>query len=98
MVCAATRVWRSREETTVPRLDALGWDQFFDRQVSEEERARLTPSRVVWEARERYRLSTGEREWQAELAGRLRHRAGAASGPPGVGGLVLAAGPGGQAR
>ena len=74
----------------MPRLDALGWDQFFDRQVSEEERARLTPSRVVWEARERYRLSTGEREWQAELAGRIRHRAGSRSDLPVVGDWVLA--------
>ena len=71
-------------------LDALGWDPFFDRQVSDEERARLTPARVVWEARERYRLSAGEAEWPAELAGRVRHRAGSRADLPVVGDWVLA--------
>jgi ribosome biogenesis GTPase / thiamine phosphate phosphatase len=81
---------RSREETAVHRLDALGWDPFFDGQISDEERTRSTPARVVWEARERYRLSTGDAEWQAELAGRIRHRAGSRADLPVVGDWVLA--------
>ena len=51
-------------------FDDLGWGPFFDRQISEDERARWTPARVVWEGRERYRLSTGGHEWRADLAGR----------------------------
>jgi hypothetical protein len=58
MVCASRK--RSREETTVHSLDDLGWDPFFDRQVTDAERAQWTPARAVWEGRERYRLSTGE--------------------------------------
>jgi ribosome biogenesis GTPase len=82
---------RSREETTVHVLDALGWDPFFDSQVTGEERARWTPARVVWEARERYRLSTGAAEWRADLAGRVRHKAASRADLPAVGDWVLAA-------
>ena len=72
------------------RLDALGWSPFFDEQITHEERARLAPARVVWEARERYRLSTGDAEWQAELSGRIRHRAESRADLPVVGDWVLA--------
>lgn len=75
----------------MPSMDDLGWDSFFDRQVADEERARLTPARVVWEARGRYRLSTGEREWLGQLAGRLRHLATSRADLPAVGDWVLAA-------
>jgi len=71
-------------------LDALGWDRFFDEQIKGDERARWTPARVVWEARERYRLSTGDAEWRAELAGRLRHDAASAADLPVAGDWVLA--------
>jgi ribosome biogenesis GTPase / thiamine phosphate phosphatase len=90
MVCAASTVRRAREETTVNTLDALGWAPFFDRQVTDAERARFMAARVVWEARERYRLSTGDAEWHGELAGRLRHRAASRGDLPVVGDWVLA--------
>jgi ribosome biogenesis GTPase len=89
MVCASPK--RSREETTVHSLDDMGWDPFFDRQVTDDERARWTPARVVWEAREHYRLSTGDAEWHGVLAGRIRHRAGSRADLPVVGDWVLAA-------
>jgi ribosome biogenesis GTPase len=88
MVCAFER---SREETAVHSLQALGWSPFFDRQITDEERGRWAPARVVWESRERYRLSTGEGEWQGELAGRLRHTATSRSQLPAVGDWLLAA-------
>ncbi|HEV3057946.1 MAG TPA: ribosome small subunit-dependent GTPase A [Vicinamibacterales bacterium] len=72
-------------------LGALGWDPFFDSQVTGDERARWTPARVVWEVREQYRLSTGEAEWRADLAGRLRHEAASRTDLPAVGDWVLAA-------
>src|SRR5882762_8221776 len=88
MVCASQK--RSREETTVHSLDGLGWDPFFDRQVTNEERTRWTPARVVWEGRDRYRLSTGEAEWRADLAGRIRHEATSRADLPTIGDWVLA--------
>ena len=72
-------------------LDGLGWDPFFDQQVSDEERTRWTPARVVWEGRERYWLSTGEAEWRADLAGRIRHLAASRGDLPAIGDWVLAA-------
>lgn len=71
-------------------LDDLGWDSFFDGQVTDDERARWTPARVVWEGRERYRLSTGGAEWRSELSGRLRHAAASNADLPAVGDWVLA--------
>jgi ribosome biogenesis GTPase len=88
MVCAFQG---AREETTVPSLEDLGWDPFFDRQVADEERARWTPARVVREGRELWQLSTGEAEWDGQLAGRLRHAAQSRADLPVVGDWVLAA-------
>jgi hypothetical protein len=88
MVCASRR--RPREETTVQSLDDLGWDSFFDQQVTDDERARWTPARVVWEGRERFRLSTGDAEWLAALSGRLRHVAASGADLPAIGDWVLA--------
>jgi ribosome biogenesis GTPase len=46
---------------------------------------------VVWESRGHYRLATGEAEWSARLAGRLRHAAATRADLPVVGDWVLAA-------
>jgi len=74
----------------VHSLDGLGWDPFFDQQVTNNERTRWTPARVVWEGRDRYRLSTGEAEWRADLAGRIRHEATSRADLPAIGDWVLA--------
>jgi len=74
----------------VHTLDDLGWSSFFDGQVTDDERARWIPGRVVWEGRERYRVSTGQTEWESRLAGRLRHAAAARADRPVVGDWVLA--------
>ena len=71
-------------------LDDLGWDAFFDGQITGDERALWTPARVVWEGRERYRLSTGDAEWRSELSGRLRHAAASGADLPAIGDWVLA--------
>jgi ribosome biogenesis GTPase len=81
---------RHEEETTVYSLEQLGWGPFFDQQLTDDERARWAPARVVWEGREQYRIATGGAEWRAGLAGRVRHDA--ADGTlPAVGDWVLAA-------
>lgn len=72
-------------------LNDLGWEVFFDRQITDDERARWTPARVVWEGRERYRLSTGDAEWRGDLAGRIRHTAASRADLPAIGDWVLAA-------
>jgi ribosome biogenesis GTPase / thiamine phosphate phosphatase len=75
----------------VHSLHELGWDEFFDKQIDDEERQRWTPARVVWETRERYRIVTMDGEWSSRLAGRLRHEASAGADLPAVGDWVLAA-------
>src|SRR4051794_33971795 len=88
MVCAAPAA--TRGERTVHSLDDLGWNDFFEAQLTGEERARHAPARVVWEARERYRLATEEGEWHAQLAGRVRHEAASRADLPAVGDWVVA--------
>jgi ribosome biogenesis GTPase len=79
----------------VHALDALGWTWFFAQQVTDDdERAAWTPARVIWEGRDQYRISGGDRrdnDWRASLAGRLRHAAASRADLPAVGDWVLAA-------
>ena len=72
-------------------LHALGWTSFFAQQVTDDERAAWTPARVVWEGRGQYRISGGDDDWRASLAGRLRHAAASRADLPAVGDWVLAA-------
>jgi ribosome biogenesis GTPase / thiamine phosphate phosphatase len=74
----------------VPSLHDLGWDPFFEGQVTEAGRRQWAPARVVWQGRERYRLSTGSAEWLGTLAGRLRHQTVSQADLPAVGDWVLA--------
>jgi len=74
----------------VHSLNDLGWDPFFEHQVTDSERARWAPARVVWQGRERYRLSTGNAEWLGTLAGRFRHHTASHADLPVVGDWVLA--------
>jgi len=80
-----------RRANAVSSLDQLGWDPFFDRQLMDEERARWTPARVVWEGREQYRVSTGGATWPMQLPGRFRHAARTRADLPAVGDWVLVA-------
>jgi ribosome biogenesis GTPase / thiamine phosphate phosphatase len=75
----------------VHSLETLGWTSFFAQQVSDTERAAWSPARVVWEGRDRYRISGGDGDWHASLAGRLRHTAVSRADLPAVGDWVLAA-------
>jgi len=75
----------------VHSLDVLGWTSFFEQQVTDTERAAWSPARVVWEGRDRYRISGGEDDSQASLSGRLRHTAVSRADLPTVGDWVLAA-------
>jgi ribosome biogenesis GTPase / thiamine phosphate phosphatase len=74
----------------VHALDCLGWTSFFAQQLTEDERAAWAPGRVVWEGRGRYRISTGDADWHASLAGRIRHMAASRADLPVVGDWVLA--------
>jgi len=75
----------------VNSLDDLGWNWFFSQQVTAGELAQWEPARVVWEGRQRYWLSTGEAEWRADLAGRIRYAAASRADLPAIGDWVLAA-------
>jgi ribosome biogenesis GTPase len=71
-------------------LSSLGWNAFFANQLTEDDRQRLTPARVVWQGRGEYQLSTGSAAWRARLAGRLRHHNESRAELPTVGDWVLA--------
>jgi ribosome biogenesis GTPase / thiamine phosphate phosphatase len=75
----------------VHRLEALGWNPFFEAQIDRSKEIDLIPARVSEEQRGSFRLLGEGGPWYAEAAGRLRHeiaRAGADS--PCVGDWVMA--------
>jgi ribosome biogenesis GTPase len=74
----------------MPSLEGLGWDPFFEQQMTAEHYPDASPARVVWEGREQYLLSTGDAEWRAHLAGRVRHTAASSADLPVVGDWVVA--------
>jgi ribosome biogenesis GTPase / thiamine phosphate phosphatase len=71
-------------------LNTLGWNSFFEQQLTSADPQSWTPARVVWQGRGAYRLSAGGDEWLAALAGRLRHEAASGADLPTVGDWVLA--------
>lgn len=72
------------------KLEALGWNRFFESQVTAEERKRHYPARVSEEQRGGHRLVTEIGEFKAEVSGKLRYRAGARADLPAVGDWVVA--------
>jgi ribosome biogenesis GTPase len=79
----------------VSSIQQLGWSEFFDAQVTGEDRAVVRVARVVEEQRGAYRLA-GEIEGLAEPSGRLRHDAPSRAALPAVGDWVTAAGTPGE--
>jgi ribosome biogenesis GTPase len=71
-------------------LSNLGWNAFFENQLTPSDRA-WTPARVVWQGRGEYQVSSGSAEWRAEPTGRLRHLAASGAELPTVGDWVLVA-------
>jgi ribosome biogenesis GTPase / thiamine phosphate phosphatase len=82
----------------VSSLDQLGWNPFFSRQISDDERALMKIARVVEEQRGAWRLA-GEWDGLAESSGRFRHDAATTAARPTVGDWVgaTADGPNGRA-
>jgi len=73
----------------VVHLADLGWNEFFEKQISGEDNEGLVPARVAEESRGLYRLSAEAGEWLGELAGRLRYQASGRADLPAVGDWVL---------
>jgi ribosome biogenesis GTPase / thiamine phosphate phosphatase len=73
----------------VSSIEALGWTDFFQRQIQDNERAQIKIARVVAEHRGAWRLA-GEFDGLAEISGRLRHEAVMAAALPAVGDWVFA--------
>jgi ribosome biogenesis GTPase len=67
--------------------ERLGWNRFFEQQVSHENRAALQWARVVEEQRGLYRVA-GDVEGWAEVSGRFRHEATRSADFPAVGDWV----------
>jgi len=74
----------------VHSLDTLGWSPFFDQQLTDDERTRWQPARVISGSREHYRLAADRTEWQCRLPGRIRHSAPSHADLPVAGDWVLA--------
>ncbi len=72
------------------RLDALGWNSFYESHVSPSEREIYAPARVSEEQKNLYRLLTRYGELIAEVSGKLRHEAENREDFPAVGDWVLA--------
>ncbi len=70
-------------------LVSLGWDDFFEQQLSDDDR-RLAIARVVGAYREHWRLAGGV-DNLADLGGRVRHAAASRAEWPAVGDWVCAA-------
>ena len=70
-------------------LKDLGWNSFFEAQVSNEDAQQFTIARVAVEYKNHYLLYSEARELDAELAGRLLYSALAKSELPKVGDWVL---------
>jgi len=74
-------------------LKDLGWNAFFENQSRDEGCQNLTPARVIEELRGLYKLQAANREYLAEIAGRLRYLARDRGDLPAVGDWVgIAAG------
>jgi ribosome biogenesis GTPase / thiamine phosphate phosphatase len=71
------------------RLEELGWNEFFAKQVPQSERSEMQPARVAEENREIYRIFSEHGEAWAELSGKLRHDAASRADLPAVGDWVL---------
>ncbi|MFP5284815.1 MAG: GTPase RsgA, partial [Thermoanaerobaculia bacterium] len=81
-------------------LEDLGWNEFFAAHFDAYGKEGLVPARVVAQ-RGLNRVSTGEAEHYADLAGRLRHELegpGGAAGFPAVGDWVAFRPPTGEGR
>jgi len=91
-------VCASGEEERTVQLSDLGWNPFFEQQLTDEDRTAAVVARVIWEGRGAYRLSTGREEWIGELTGRLRHEAAARVDLPTVGDWVVGSIRSGESR
>jgi ribosome biogenesis GTPase / thiamine phosphate phosphatase len=67
--------------------ERFGWNNFFEEQIGQEERAGLLWARVVEEQRGLYRVS-GDVDGWAEVSGRFRHESAHAADFPAVGDWV----------
>jgi ribosome biogenesis GTPase len=72
----------------MPDLTALGWTETLAAQFAPDRAAGLVPGRVSLEHNHVYRVLTGEREWLAEVAGRVKYRATGRHELPAVGDWV----------
>jgi len=83
----------------VTRLESLGWNPFFERQLNPTLDRDIHPARVIEEQRGSWDLAWEGGVCRASVAGRLRHRAqGDASLLPCVGDWVTATFPAGTSR
>ncbi len=69
-------------------LEMLGWSPFFERAFEPHRAGALAPARVAREDRQRYIAWNERGEWQATIAGKLRHRAATREDLPAAGDWV----------
>ena len=69
-------------------LKDLGWNSFFESQFEDLKRSELSPARVVEELKGFYRVRTAQKEYLAEIAGKIEYRAKGREDFPAVGDWV----------
>jgi ribosome biogenesis GTPase / thiamine phosphate phosphatase len=69
-------------------LHSLGWHASFAVHLSQLADPSLEPARVIIRQKNRYILSDGEREWEAEISGRIHYAARSSGDYPAVGDWV----------
>lgn len=74
-----------------PHLLDMGWNSFFENNFLELDDPALVPSRVVEQSRGIYRVRSGQREYSAQIAGKIRYLAQARKDFPAVGDWVAVA-------
>jgi len=72
------------------RLETLGWNSFFESQLTQEEKDLYIPARVAEEQKNSYWLFSERGDLLGEIAGRMRYLATAREDFPAVGDWVLA--------
>ena len=69
-------------------LRDLGWNSFFESQFEDLKRSELSPARVVEEFKGFYRVRTAQKEYLAEIAGKIEYHAKGREDFPAVGDWV----------
>lgn len=73
-------------------LKAYGWQDFFEKQIKDQEKNQYLPARVLWQSKGLYQLMVDDQVLKAELSGRFAFYHQSQKDYPSVGDFVLVKG------